>query len=339
MRFAILIPARDELAAVERKIKNTHALLLPPSHEPHIAVWIDDHSNDGSRECAEKWIQQMPSRGDLEWRVIRNTGAPGKANALAEGFHEAAGFEIIIMTDADALVSPSSPLATARAFADPRVGAATGMQQYVERMELLQTSGDREDLYDIASEAVRVLESRAGALFSVHGPWFAVRASAGARPRPGVAADDLDLALQIRKRGWRVVAMRSAVFYEVKPAGADLYNQQMRRARAYFEAVDLHFREWLQFRPPVLGALQFLFYAFAPPLLALLLFASVALAPVVLLLKTGDPAFAGSVLLLFAAIYQIPAAARVVRYAEVILRARLSPARAGADRWRPFPRA
>lgn len=338
MRFAILIPAHNEGAVIERKIYNTHRLRFPRTTPgaPHVAIVIDDHSSDDCYERAKSIINELSPREDLQWRLIQNHRSAGKGNALRAGFEEAAGMEIFIMTDADAVVSADAPLATAASFADPRVGAATGMQQYVEQIHILQISGDRLDLYDRASEGVRLLESKFGMLFSVHGPWFALRASAGGVPVDGVAADDLDLALQIRERGWKIVAIRDAIFYEVKPTGEDLQKQQIRRARAYFEAMDAHWRRSLQIYPRGLGTLQFFLYAFAPPLLAICYYASFIIIPFFIGSRTGDPALAASALLFWIGILLLRPFHGWERYARVILQSRFSLHRREADRWEPL---
>lgn len=340
MRFAILIPVNNESAVIERKIRNTHRLVYPPvAHaEPHVAIVIDDYSSDDTYERAKAAMSAQPPRADLEWRLVRNTREAGKGNALRAGFEEAAGFDIFIISDADAVISARAPVATARAFMNPRVGAATGVQRYVERLDAEQIVGNRLDLYDYASESVRLLESRFGMLWSVHGPWLALRASAGVRPMRGVAADDLDLSLQLRKRGWRVVALPDAPFYEVKPAGTDLWNQQIRRARAWFEAMDGHFANCLQFSPRGAGALQYLLYAIAPPALAIGFYMFIVILPFFIFSQTGSAAFFCCIVMALAGLLQLPPMSDFERYARVILLARFSPKRDRADRWAPFSR-
>jgi len=92
--------------------------------------------------------------------------------------------------------------------------------------------------YDRATALVRRLESRTGRLFSVHGQLLVWRARDALAPRPGVAADDIDLMYEARARGLCVELVRGARFVEVKvPVGADRDAQALRRARAYFDAL------------------------------------------------------------------------------------------------------
>ena len=187
LRFAILIPAHDEERSIERKIEATHGMRFEKREDglPHLAIVIDDHSSDGTLGLARSAVASLAPRHDLEWRVIENHGSPGKGTALRTGFEEAAGFDVLAITDVDAMVSAEAPALTARALRNPKVGAVTGTQQYVAEIGAGGFVGNRLDAFDRASEAVRRFESLAGACFSVHGPWLAVRASTGAKPVPG----------------------------------------------------------------------------------------------------------------------------------------------------------
>ncbi len=340
LRYAVVIPCRDEEAGIVRKIASTHCLRFPPlpAGLRHLAVVVDDHSEDGTLAQARAAVAALEERTDLEWRVVESGHPPGKGGALRTGFEEASGYDLLATTDVDAEVAPGAPIATAAAFSDPRVGAATGTQRYVLRDGAGGATADGSDLYDRASEAVRRLESSYGMLFSVHGPWLVLRAATGVLPAAGVGADDLDLALQVRAAGWRVVLVEEASFTEPKPAGERLAAQRIRRARAYFEAVDRHLPRALRIAPVPIGALQLALYAVAPPLLALAFLAAAA-APVVLTARSGGgPALVLAVLLAVGAVLVLPVFANGVSYALVILRARLAPRRRDADRWRPVAR-
>jgi cellulose synthase/poly-beta-1,6-N-acetylglucosamine synthase-like glycosyltransferase len=339
-RIAVVIPARNEAGVISQKMANTHAMRFPGilPGRPHLAVVVDDHSQDGTIEVAQAYAAQLPARRDLEWRMVKNTATAGKGGALRTAFREAAGCDLIILTDADALVTPNAPVATAAAMMNPRMGAATGRQQYVASLQGGVPSGPCGDVYDAISEFVRAVESRFGALFSVHGPWLALRAAAGAEPREGVAADDLDLLLQIRKRGWRSVLLRDVLFFEWKPSGPSLSAQRERRARAYFELLDRHWNGALRLWPVPAGFIQFVAYACGPVLAGLAVFAAAAAPTVAVFVSTRSPALALSCALATASICNLSWARNLLHYAAVILRARFARPRDAADRWEPTAR-
>jgi cellulose synthase/poly-beta-1,6-N-acetylglucosamine synthase-like glycosyltransferase len=337
LRFAILVPAHNEAALLERKIRSTHQLHFEasPAGLTHLALIVDDHSTDGTAELARRTIAALAPRPDLEWRVISNPFEPGKGSALRAGFEEAAGYDVMVMTDADAIVAVGAPLLTARALARASVGAVTGTQRYVTATAGPGPVESRMEPFDVASEAVRRLESRARAVFSVHGPWFAVRASTGARPTPGVGADDLDLAIQVRRAGHGIVLLTDVPFWEVKPEGASLTNQQLRRARAYFEVMDRHWRGIAAFRPRPWGALQYAAYAWLPPAAALTYLALCAWPTVAVARATDGVALPLAACLATAGVLLWAPFRPCLRLALVILTARFSPHRRAADRWIP----
>lgn len=339
-RIAIIIPARNEGGVIAQKIQSTHRMQFPPLPLglAHLAIVVEDHSADDTFELATQTVESLQKRSNLEWRIVKNQFAAGKGGALRTGFSEAAGFEILVISDADAIVSENAPVSTARAMMHIHVGVASGMQRYAQTLQNGVPHGDSRDLYDFASEEVRALESRFGVLFSVHGPWLAIRAAAGAVPREGIGADDLDLSLQIRERGWRAVLLRDVLFYEWKPPGELLDIQRIRRARAYFEVMDLHGRDCLQIRPRPLGAVQFLLYAFGPVFLAIVFFAAWMVPPVIAFLSTQSMAIVFAVLLSEAGLFVLPASNQCYQYAIIILRARFAPSRHAADRWIPGAR-
>jgi len=83
---------------------------------------------------------------------------------------------------------------------------------------------------------VRAIESRFGLVFSVHGQLLAWRRDLALSPTAGIAADDLDLMLQVRARGLRIEWVSAAQFVEVRaPRGKERELQALRRARAYVQ--------------------------------------------------------------------------------------------------------
>jgi len=190
------------------------------------------------------------------------------------------------------------------------------------------------DFYDRWSSAARALESRSGRLFSVHGQLVAWRASSGILPRPGLAADDLNLMFQVRASGRGVRRVADALFLEPKtPRGAAARSQGLRRARAYFQA--------LQGRRAPLGEglldrAQWAFYAHVPrraPELVLL----GALAIVSLATWWGGGIAAAGALAALAGAAALPAPRRALELLGWIRRARreaaLGSGRAARDRW------
>jgi GT2 family glycosyltransferase len=246
LRLCVLIPCRNEAAVIERKLANLARAEWPVGE--HLVLVVDDGSDDGTRAVAERALDENASRLPLA-RCIDNRHQPGKAGAIATGLDEAgSSAKLIVLTDADVLQSAGSLKAFADAFeADEQLGMACGSQRFVHELardgvapEQLTGAGPAAAPWDRWTAAVRRFESRRGKLFSVHGQLLAWRTALQLRPRPEVAADDLDLVLSLR-RSHPELAVRllpDAVFFEAKPSADEAADgQALRRARAYVQAL------------------------------------------------------------------------------------------------------
>jgi glycosyltransferase involved in cell wall biosynthesis len=261
--LGIIIPARNEAAVIERKLRNLMMSRWPFSKRPHQIVVVDDGSEDETASIARGLCESLfanPSGSNRMMvpalarsapaaaRVISNDVRPGKAGAI-EAALAALGDEVdlFVLTDADVIIRPPSLLLLEHAFRDrPELGMACGRQEFVRDLASDGTCRgadekepvDASDPYDRWTAKVRAWESKRGRLFSVHGQLLVWRASLGLSPTPGIAADDLDLMLQARVHGVRIEIIPGPSFLEVKtsdPAAREA--QEIRRARAYLQVM------------------------------------------------------------------------------------------------------
>jgi len=279
MRLLVLIPCRNEARVIARKLENLRGLRFPPASRPHRVLVVDDHSTDGTRALAEGFGSRL--RAEVELLVISNQDRPGKPGAMRSGLARLEpDFDLVVLSDADVLLQPEALMALSAAFcARADLGMACGAQAFVDP----SSGADASAPWDRWTARWRALESRAGALYSVHGQLLAWRAALGLLPPLGIAADDIALALEVRARGLRVERVPRAVFLEHKtPPGPDAQAQALRRARAYLQVVS-RVRPRL---PSLLGRLQCALYRGLPPL-----------APLLTALASGALAAGGALLL------------------------------------------
>jgi cellulose synthase/poly-beta-1,6-N-acetylglucosamine synthase-like glycosyltransferase/MoaA/NifB/PqqE/SkfB family radical SAM enzyme len=228
---SVLIPCRDEAALIRRKIQNSLRLRFPNPEGCEVLV-VDDASQDRTLAIVEEEIARL-GKGGARLRCLPNRFEPGKAGAIRTGIEEARG-EIVLLTDADALLEKESLARALACFEDPRTGVVCGEQVYCDRLpeDAAETPGDacnvlggalmdppgrRESVYDRVMRAVRKAESRLDSTFAVHGQMALFRRSLGLVPRAGIAADDVDLSLQARRKGFRIRYASGARFWEERP--------------------------------------------------------------------------------------------------------------------------
>lgn len=240
--LGVIVPARDEAAVIRGKLEDLAAQRwpAPPPGRVHRLVVVDDHSADGTAEVARAALARAAAafaRASVEACVLPSAASPGKPGAIRTGLAAVAGpggAELIVLTDADVRLGAGALAALAAAFErDPRLGMACGAQRY-------EGADGRSDMgpYDRAFALLRRVESRFGALLSVHGQLLAWRAALDLAPPDGQAADDLWLVVAARDRPGapRVELVPGAVFQERRAApGAPARAQALRRARAWFQ--------------------------------------------------------------------------------------------------------
>jgi hypothetical protein len=297
--LGVVVPCRNEADIVARKVENLARADWPQSSRPHRIAIVDDGSDDGTGERAraacERCAAAFAQRG-VQVAVVCNETRPGKPGAIQAGLDHLAGdgdlqvrCDLVVLTDADVSIEKETLVALADAFAAGELAMACGAQRFVADLagdgRAVGAGGeplvDRGAVFDRLTARVRRLESQRGRLFSVHGQLLAWRAALELAPTPGIAADDIDLMLQVREshaadpsRAWRVELVASATFLEIKteePARAA--EQELRRARAYVQVV----RAW-DGKPAARG-FQWAFYRNVPLAAPAATVFAVALAP------------------------------------------------------------
>ena len=246
--LGLVVPCRNEARVVRRKIANLAQCLWPSAANAHRLVIVDDGSDDGTREAAGAALAEfedaLRARG-VTAELVENDVRPGKTGAITQGLRTlGATTELIVLSDADVLLAQDALVELARPFeSDPRVAMACAAQVMLDDLPadgvLDPRASNRSSVYDRATAWIRRFESALGALFSVHGQLMAWRSSLAIEPTRGMAADDLDLMLQARCAGQRVVFAPRARFFEERPAGAeDRRRQAARRARAFLQFLE-----------------------------------------------------------------------------------------------------
>ena len=115
-RMTLLIPAYNEAEVIARKIENALALDYPADRLEIVVITdgSDDETPDVVRRYAAEGVRlyhQPPRRGKM--------AAINRVMPLVEG-------EVVVMSDANAMINGDALRAIARNFADPEVGGVAG---------------------------------------------------------------------------------------------------------------------------------------------------------------------------------------------------------------------
>ncbi len=217
---SVIVPAFNEAKVIEKTI---HSLLCQQYAGPLDVVVVDDGSPDGTGDVA-----RAAFAGDPRVTVFSKPNG-GKASALNFGIQRASG-EIVICLDADTVFEPRTVAELVRPLSDPAVGAVAGNAKVGNRLNLVtrwqaleyvtSQNVDRR-AFDLLN-CITVVPGAVGA-------WRrAVVIEAGGFTHDTLA-EDQDLTIELRKRGWRIAYADKAIAWTEAPdTFATLLKQRFR---------------------------------------------------------------------------------------------------------------
>ncbi len=204
---SVLVPAYNEEKVILRTIES----LLGSTYPEFEILVIDDGSKDGTYKVVKERFGNEPR--------VRAFTKPnsGKAESLNFGLTQARG-EIIVGLDADTLFPPEVLGELVRPFADPRVGAVAGNAKVGNRINLVTRWQAMEyissqNLDRRAFDLLNCITVVPGAV----GAWRrSVLAELGGFASETLA-EDQDLTLKVRRRGYRIAYAEKAIAYTEAP--------------------------------------------------------------------------------------------------------------------------
>lgn len=200
--FSIVIPAHNEAQILPRKLESILNQDYPPGC---VEILV---ASDGSTDESAMIVGRFESRG------VRFLDYPraGKAATLNRAAAEA-GNEILIFTDANAILSPGALRAIAANFADPAVGGVSANERR-DPEATASPAGLGERLYWEYDKWVKQAESRIGSIVSASGSLYALRRELFRPIVDPSATDDFAISTQVVRAGYRLVFEPEAVTWE-----------------------------------------------------------------------------------------------------------------------------
>ena len=244
---SVIVPAYNEATVIEKTIRS----LLAQQYAGAIdVVVVDDGSPDGTGDIATTVFA-----GDPRVTVYAKPNG-GKASALNYGIQRAAG-EIVVCLDADTVFEPQTIAELVRLLANPNVGAVAGNAKVGNRLNLVTRW---QALEYVTSQNV---DRRA---FDLLNCITVVPGAVGAWRRSAVLdaggfthdtlAEDQDLTIELRKRGWRIAyAERAIAWTEAPDTFASLAKQRFRWSFGTLQCAWKHRATLLRTRFGTLGTI------------------------------------------------------------------------------------
>lgn len=225
---SIVVPTYNEEDMIVHKLKNLMEQDYP-SNEVEVIV-IDSASEDGTVELLVRFIKDIKG---LKLKLIRESERKGKASALNNVLKHCAG-EVVIITDVDATWEEDTLKKIVLNFSNPNVGAVTGRQILLNPDQSLATKVEK--TYRSIFEVLRLGESFLDSTPIFNGPLMAFRLDLLEPIPEDSIADDSQLAVKIRKKGFKSVYDPCAVFYECAPPSfKSRFVQKVRRGQGLIQ--------------------------------------------------------------------------------------------------------
>jgi cellulose synthase/poly-beta-1,6-N-acetylglucosamine synthase-like glycosyltransferase len=224
-KITLVIPTYNEEFVIEGKLLN----LIEQTYPLNLIeiIVFDSNSQDKTVEIVKNFILEHPA---LDIKIIEEDRRLGKSEAINKAFSSACSqSEIIMMSDADVYLEKDAIKKVISNFGDSLVGAVCGRQILINPEESKETN--MEAIYRSFYEKLRMGESIIDSTPLFEGQFAAYRATVirGEKLREYTNADDCQLAILARRKGFKAVCDEEAIFYEYSPP--DRASQQTQKVR------------------------------------------------------------------------------------------------------------
>lgn len=214
---SIIVPVYNEENVIGDKISNT--LSLDYEAEKMEILIVSDGSNDNTETIVQQFENPMVRLLSLERQ--------GKAYALNEAVKHAQG-QILVFTDANAMLEQQSLIHLVENFYDPEVGGICGNQRYRTASKANATEKG-ENLYWEYDKWLKSMESLTGNIFAADGSLHAIRRKLYIPIKYPAQSDDIAISTRVVLQGYRLVYEPKAITYENPPVKG--YKEFKRKVR------------------------------------------------------------------------------------------------------------
>ncbi|MBT4540684.1 glycosyltransferase [Candidatus Woesearchaeota archaeon] len=226
-KVTLMIMTYNEEKAIAKKLQNSLDIDYP--HDKLEIFVVDSASTDKTQEITRKVIKEFYKNNPKDKRIVKliaQEKREGKASGINYGKEKASG-EIIMITDGNAMMSKNVIKNIVRHFDDPKVGGVCGR---FEARDLHDTStGEGGSIYWKIERMLRTGESNLDSCIHMSGEITAFRANIVNKLDTTQLSEDFDMAVSIRRKGFRIIYEPYAIAYEPAPTNVDDLKTQKKR--------------------------------------------------------------------------------------------------------------
>ena len=221
-KVSLVIATFNEEKIINEKIQNLIQLDYPKEKLEIVFV-------DASTDATWEMIEAFKENSSLKIIALKETERKGLASALNAGYSAATG-EIVVKTDCDILTDKNAIRELVGHFFTPAIGAVSGAIR-------VSNPSDIEVGYRSIFQKMRIAESNLDSTYMFN-TFFAFRKCLIEPIDEKSVADDAELALKIRKKGFKTIYTPTAIAYEASPTSIkDRIKQKSRRAQGHIRLI------------------------------------------------------------------------------------------------------
>ena len=222
-KICVVLPMRNESSNVERKLSSILEEILP---HPFVSLIVaDSDSDDGTKEIARSYLEKSPLEGP-RWDII-GFEVRGK-NVALNGVFESIDAEIVVISDADANVSPGWLEIVSSRMEEEEIGVVSGVER-----EITSDISGFNDYYRGKSNWLRISESEIGSTPVLEGSILAWKTSAlgTIRLNERMNADDAQIGFFSIRSGHRSIVDGRITFRRFEGSPDRTLKESVRRAQ------------------------------------------------------------------------------------------------------------
>lgn len=229
---SVIVPAYNEEKTIVRKLRD----LLEQGYSSMEVVVVDDGSNDDTTKMVQSFIDRNSSQFKVQLVVLPRR--EGKASALNYAWQHCNG-EIVVISDADTILGESAIEQIVQNFRNPEVGAVTGRLSMINYEQ--SSAAKLEKSYRKVFDMVRLGESCMDSTPVFNGALVALRNSLFEPLESDTLADDTEISLRVREKGYKAIFDPRTTVYALTPKSFKLrMKQKIRRAQGIIQSFNRH---------------------------------------------------------------------------------------------------
>ena len=224
--ITLLVPAYNESAIIEAKLKNIDALEYPSGMLQVIVA--SDGSDDGTQEIVREYSCSRPLK------LLDFPDRRGKASIVNDAIEQSSD-PWICLCDANVMFRPDALIRLGQRIRGQRTGAVTGDVRLASQES---DFGRGESLYYRVERAVQKGESLIGSVMGVDGGMYLLKRELFMPVGKDTILDDFTVSMKVIQQGYRIQYEPTAIAHENGTPSSEIeYGRRIRVARGAVQSI------------------------------------------------------------------------------------------------------